>query len=135
MTRIKYDGSDDVTFTGRAIVIGGVSIVLAGAVLFGGRELGWWLRADNTNRAAAISRTNTGTQSALIDEINHKYDEYKADKATASDPSLDADTAARDNTQAAAVLNTVCDDYRKLTPSYKATFDPQTLAVFNQHCA
>lgn len=134
MTKIKYDGSDDVTVTGRGVVLGGVAVLLAGAVVFGGWEAGWWFKAQNVNRSAAINRQSLGFQQARVDELTRKYSDYKSDKATASDPSLAPDDAARYNKQADAVMDVICQDYKQLTPSYKATLDPNDLTVFDQNC-
>lgn len=46
----------------------GLALVVALAI--GGRELGWWLKADNVNRQVKIDNTNVGTQTAWRDEVN-----------------------------------------------------------------
>jgi hypothetical protein len=49
-----------------ALVIGG--LMLAAAIVIGGYQLGWWLKAENTDRQVNIDNRNTGTQTAWHDE-------------------------------------------------------------------
>ena len=133
MTRIKYDGSDDVTFTGRALVLGAAAVVTTGAVLFGGWEAGWWLKAQNVNRSAAINRQSLGFQQARVDEVTRKVADLKTLKVTAS-TTQDADQKAQLDAQVQAIQSIVCADYAQLTPSYKVTLDPATVATLDTTC-
>lgn len=45
-----------------------VSILLLAGIAWGGRELHWWLKADNVERQVDIVNNNTGVQTAWRDE-------------------------------------------------------------------
>jgi hypothetical protein len=133
MTRVKYDGSSDVTVAGRSLVLGSVAVVATGALIFGGWQAGWWFRTQNVNRSAAINRQSLGFQQARVDEITRKYADYKTLKVTTS-TTQDADQQAQLNAQVAALQSIICSDFTQLTPSYKATLDPATIDSLNVTC-
>ena len=55
------------------------------ALAIGGRELGWWLRTDNTNRQVKIDNLNTGTQTAWHDQaIQDVKNFYLLDEANSA---------------------------------------------------
>lgn len=53
-----------------------MGLLLLAALLVGGRELGWWLKADNTNRQVRIDNLNTGTQTAWHDQAIQDVKNY-----------------------------------------------------------
>ena len=133
MTRIKYDGKDDATVGGRALVLGSIAVIATGALIFGGWEAGWWFKAQNVNRSAAINRQSLGFQQARVDEITRKMADYKTLKVTA-DTTQDPDLKSQDTAQVQALQSIICADYTQLTPTYKATLDPATVTTLDTTC-
>lgn len=99
---------DDDELRGCALVVGAIllAIALAVGIFWGGRELGWWLKADNTNRQAHIDRSNFAFQQTLRDEVTQHIADWN---------SIRAQSGAAADAQAHAVANTVCQESIQIT--------------------
>lgn len=84
-----------------------VAIIAATVVLaVGGYQLGWWLKADSTERQVQIDNSNTGTQTAWHDQAIQGIRDYEL-----VDPS---NTAAR-----GALRNQTCELIARLSDPYR----------------
>lgn len=136
MARLKYDGSSDVTVTGRGFILGGAALlaaILVALLLVGGWQAGWWFRAQNVNRSAAINRQSLAFQQAKVDELTRKRADLKTLKATAA-TTQDADQQTQLNAQVAAITSIICADFAQLAPSYRDTLDPATIVDVTALC-
>lgn len=96
-----------------AVVLTIVGIMLFVGVLIGGRELGWWLKADSVNRQVKIDNTQTGTQQGW-------YDQVQKDIRDAA--------VLPDGPQKAAVVTDAC----KLIPRLTETYQTSDVVAFQQ---
>ena len=55
-------------------IIGGLLLIVA--ITVGGYQLGWWLKAENTNRQVKIDNLNTGTQTAWHDQATQDVRDF-----------------------------------------------------------
>ncbi len=84
-----------------------VAIIASVAVLaIGGYQLGWWIKADSTERQVQIDNSNTGTQTAWHDQAIQGIRDYEL-----VDPS---NTAAR-----GALRNQTCELIARLSDPYR----------------
>lgn len=83
-----------------------IGIILIVAILFGGRELGWWLKADNVNRQVRIDNTNIGTQQAWYDEVTEGMQDT---------------VVLPDGPQKQAIVKKVCELIPRLTETYQTS--------------
>ena len=57
-----------------SVIIG--ALILVVVISVGGYQLGWWLKAENTERQVKIDNTNTGTQTAWHDQATQDIKEF-----------------------------------------------------------
>lgn len=96
-----------------------VAIIASVAVLaIGGYQLGWWLKADSTERQVRVDNSNTGTQTAWHDQAIQGIRDYEL-----VDPS---NTAAR-----GALRAQTCQLIARLADPYH---DDIIVAFDNEEC-
>lgn len=105
---------DDDELRGCAMVVGAIllALLLAVGIFFGGRELGWWLKADNTNRQAHIDRSNFAFQQTLRDQVTQHISDYQNMRAELSQPGIDN---AGVSAQMHATANVICQEAIQIT--------------------
>ena len=94
------------------------SLVLVTALVIGGYQLGWWIKADSTERQVQIDNQNTGTQIAWHDQAIQGIRDYEL-----VDPS---NTAAR-----GALRNQTCELIARLSNPYR---DDIIVAFYMEVC-
>jgi len=52
----------------KVVLLGLLALVLVAGVCVAGYQLGWWLKAENTDRQVSVDNRNLGTQTAWSDE-------------------------------------------------------------------
>lgn len=98
------------------LVVAGIALVVVLAI--GGYQLGWWLKADSTERQVQIDNSNTGTQTAWHDQAVQGIRDYEL-----VDPS---NTAAR-----GALRNQTCELIARLSDPYR---DDIIDAFYDKEC-
>jgi hypothetical protein len=98
------------------VVIVGLLIVVGVAV--GGRELEWWLKADNTDRQTEIDRDRAGTQTALREEARRTV--------------ADAETLPEEHPARGALEAQACGLIEDLTDRF---MEPDLQTYYQQECA
>ncbi|MEK6443713.1 hypothetical protein [Pseudonocardia sp. T1-2H] len=97
---------------------------VAAAVIFGGYEGGWWLRADSTQRQGELNRSSYGFQQAHRDELTSEIGAvYTASAQIAS--AADGQQGSALRAQRFAVLGQVCRTASEITdplPAQQAQF-------------
>jgi len=87
-------------------------LVLAGGVIFGGWEAGWWFTSQNVNRQGHVIRNSYGNQQTLRDQITSKLgDVTSLDSQIAGNPSDVAQLKA----QRQAIASIVCNDAEQVS--------------------
>lgn len=93
-----------------------VVVILAASLI--GWQVGWWFKAENTDRQVAIDNSNKGTQTAWHDEVIKTIADFEL-----VDP---ANTAAR-----GALRNKACDLIPRLKDSYR---DENIVVFYEREC-
>lgn len=89
-----------------------VGLVVAGGVILGGWEAGWWFTQQNVNRQGHVIRNSYGNQQTLRDQITTKLgDVTSLDSQIAAGPSDVAQLKA----QRQAVASIVCNDAEQVS--------------------
>ena len=95
-----------------------VIIVLVIGLSLAGWQVGWWFKAENTERQVEIDNSQKGTQTAWRDEVNKTIADFEL---------IDPDnTAAR-----GALVNKACDIIPRLDDPYR---DEDIEAFEIEHC-
>lgn len=98
------------------LVVAGIALAVVLAI--GGYQLGWWIKADSTERQVQIDNSNTGTQTAWHDQAVQGIRDYEL-----IDP---GNTAAR-----GALLNQTCELIARLSDPYR---DDTIVTFYNKEC-
>lgn len=103
-----YDSSGpDLGFL-KILGLGLLVLLLLVGVGIGGRELGWWLKADNTNRQSNIDRKNFGSQLAYITKVQTTDKEVATINVQLSTPGVSAEQKDALGAQKIALVNQGC---------------------------
>lgn len=95
-----------------------VSLLLLAGIAIGGRELSWWLKADNVDRQVDIVNNNTGVQTAWRDEAVDAIGRFY--------------TVPQENLAGrAAMRNQACDKIGRLNDDY---LTPDLIQFQNTEC-
>ena len=109
----------------KALLIGMLGIAIAGGVVIGGYQLGWWLREEAVNRGAEIREDSFARQTALQAEVLDLYRDI-----TNIDVQLmaaDGEAAPVIRAQRIAIKDRLCDAYARMNPDFAIS---QSAAAF-----
>jgi len=116
-------------FVGIGIIV--VAVAVTVGVAIGGRELGWWLKADNTNRQTKIENLSYSHQTALKDQVlNDAKDIGKIDAAI---PFASPEYKVTLKGQRIAIVADMCDAAGSLSGTVNLSASAESLV--NQECA
>ena len=92
-------------------------LALAGGVIFGGWEAGWWFTAQNANRDAHVRRSTYGYQQTLRDQITKGIgDTTDLDRQIAqAQGRKDTNDVTALTAQRRAIANQVCNQAEQVT--------------------
>lgn len=110
-------------FKGILAVLGG--IVLIALLAWGGRELGWWLKADNTYRQGKIDQTTFSRQNGLVSQINSHADDVRTIDVQITTATGDQLTAL--NAQRRAIVQSICVAEANLNGTVEPTASAQSI--------
>lgn len=132
--KVDYEPVGRVTVQGRVIAGLAVGSLALGALTWGGYEAGWWLKAQNVNRSAAINHQSLAFQQAKVEEVNRKMEALASLKSLDKDPTIGQDQVAANKAQEQAITNIICMDWRQITPSYRDGMDTDLVNTTSAMC-
>ena len=99
---------------GKAIALGIVVVIAAGAALVGLYMGGWWLKEDAVNRNSNINNDSYARQSSLADEIDDLHTQITdLDVTLAGDLTASQEEAVQTNR--ASLVSNLCTSYGQST--------------------
>lgn len=108
-----------------------VTLAVIAGIVFGGWQLGWWFKTQNTNRAAHLYQHQYGRQQSLLDDMSHKLGSVTDITAQLNEPSVPREEAAALNAQRLAVARQVCEDAALLNTTNELAPDQQSWVQLN----
>lgn len=105
-------------------------VAVLAAVIFGGYELGWWFRADSTQRQGQVTRSSYGFQQAHRDELTSEISQVYT--ITTQITGASGEQAAALRAQRRAVLSQSCRTASQITdplPGEQAAFVAQNCSA------
>jgi hypothetical protein len=91
------------------------AILLVGGIVVGGYQLGWWLKANNTNRQQHIDRKNYGSQLAYQTKLESTITDVASIDVQLDSPNTPASEKAGLQGQRTAIVRQGCSAANLLT--------------------
>lgn len=132
--KVDYEPVGAVKVSGRMLGSLALAGVLMAGVAWGGYELIWAAKSNNTDRAAQINRQALGFQQARVDEINRKMADLSSLKNLDKGSTLTEEQAAANKAQEQAITNIICQDWRQVTPTYREGMDTDQVNTLSVMC-
>lgn len=98
---------------GFAVAMG--AIVVLAAIVFGGWQLGWWFKTQNTNRADVLYQQSYSAQNGAEQHLGQQISELATVSTEMTDPSVSAEQKTALAGQRHAMLDQACMTAQSIT--------------------